>query len=492
MNARRWWLPSLGTALWLAFFLGPALSVWRLVLISADGDPSLHWRIGNWMIEHRAVIRVEQFSHTRLGAPLISKEWLSEVLSATAGNALGWQGIVLLGAAVIATTLWLLYRQLRAEGTEALLATGLVLLAALACSHHWLARPHLFTHLLTVVFVWQLRDGNTRRQFLWLVPLTVLWTNLHGAFFTGFVLIGCYLAGSVLSRDWRRAGMLTGLLAACVAASLLNPNGWRLHAHILEFLRTPAVAQFANEFASPNFHSGGMRGFVLLLGLLGVTLLVVRPRWSPTDVVLLAGWGALALQSVRNVPIFALVAAPILAEHLRAWLAAGDFPRYRHWSADMGRMDAASGGGLLVAVAVVAAVATAPWVPTEILPSRFPVQAVEFLRTHPRAVRGEMFNDYGWGGYLLLELPERKVFVDGRNDFYGGALIEEFNRGNLVQPGWEDVFTKYRVGWTMLPVNHPLNQLLALRPDWPVVYADEVAVIRGRVSGSRPGQSGAF
>jgi hypothetical protein len=102
--------------IWLVVLLTLCLSNWRLVMINADGDPSLHWRIGHWMIEHRAVIRVDQFSHTRFGAPLISKEWLSEVIFAAADDRLGWNGAVLVGALLIATTLWLPYRWLQAEG----------------------------------------------------------------------------------------------------------------------------------------------------------------------------------------------------------------------------------------------------------------------------------------------------------------------------------------------------------------------------------------
>ena len=115
MNLRRLLLPSFSTWLWLLFFLGLSLSSWRLVLINADSDPSFHWRIGNWMIEHGQVIRTDQFSHTRFGAPLISKEWLSEILFAAAGNLLGWNGIVLLSATLIATTMWLLHRRLLAQ-----------------------------------------------------------------------------------------------------------------------------------------------------------------------------------------------------------------------------------------------------------------------------------------------------------------------------------------------------------------------------------------
>jgi hypothetical protein len=124
---RHWWLPSLSGAIWLAFFAALMMTNWREVLISADGDPCLHWRIGNWMIEHRAVIHFEDFSHTRPGAELVSKEWLAEVLFALAGNVAGWNGAVLLAAALIATAMWLLHRWLLAEGCELLLATGLVL-----------------------------------------------------------------------------------------------------------------------------------------------------------------------------------------------------------------------------------------------------------------------------------------------------------------------------------------------------------------------------
>jgi hypothetical protein len=484
MNPRRWWLPSVSISLWLAFFLALSLSDWRLVLISADGDSCLHRRIGDWMIEHRAVIDRDQFSHTRFDAALVSKEWLSEVIFAAAGRAAGWNGIVWLSAALIATTLWLLHRQLLADGNELLLSTGLVLLAALASSTHWLARPHLVTHLLTVVFAWRLRQFERgavsgQRLLLTLTPLMWLWANLHGAFFTGFVLIGIYWLGT-------RSRMLAWVMLACLAASLVNPNGWRLHEQVLRFLRTPELSQLTNEFRSPNFHSGGARGFALQLLALAGLLLVARPRLRMTEFLLLGVWGYFALHSVRNVPIFAIIATPILAGHWNAFLQSAGPSRWMDWyrqvSSRMTGMNQSADGRALAAVAVIAllAVSSQPVVTTEVLPSRFPVAAVDWLRTNNVAVSGEMFNDYGWGGYLMLALPERRVFIDGRNDFYGKELVEEFNTADDVKPGWEAVFEKYRVGWTILPPKHGLNALLALRPDWRQVYADEVAVMYAR------------
>lgn len=492
---KRFWLPSASVVVWLTFFAGLSLSDWRLVLISSDGDPCLHRRIGEWMIEHRKVLDRDQFSHTRFDAPLISKEWLSEVISATAGRMAGWNGIVLLSAALIATTLWLLLQQLLAEGNEILLSTGLVLVAALASSTHWLARPHLTTLLLTVVFAWQLRQFECGgisglRLLVTLPPLMLLWANLHGAFFTGFVLLGIYFLGAIPRR---KALTLVGVTVACLASSLINPNGWRLHAQVLDFLRTPELAGFTNEFRSPNFHSGGTRGFVLELLVLGGMLLIVRPRLSRTEILLVGVWGYFALHAVRNVPIFAIVATPILTRHWNTFLQSSResrwLDRYRRISGRITELHRSADGRVLIVLAVIVLSAIivrprllggTPVISTDILTNRFPVAAVAWLRTNDAVVVGNMFNDYSWGGYLMLELPDRRVFVDGRNDFYGKELIDEFNTVDDVKPGWDSVFDKYRVGWTILPPNHGLNALLALQPDWRRVYVDDVAVIYGR------------
>jgi hypothetical protein len=506
---RQMWLPSLSQFIWLVFFLGIFLTDWRLAVINADGDPCLHGRIGQWMIEHRAIIRTDVFSHTRAGAPLITKEWLSELLFAALGDALGWNGIVLLTALLIATCLWLLHRQLLLEGTEPLLATALTMSAALACSVHWLARPHLFTHLLAVVFAWHLRWFDLgrlpgRSLFLRLVPLMILWVNLHGAFFTGLVIIATFLMGNGIgllvcahpkrSELRARLGTLALLAVVCSLATFVNPNGWKLPAHVFEFFRDPTLAHYTNEFRSPSFHSQGTRGYLVELAWIAATLIILRPRLSPADVVIIGTWGFLSLFAARNVPLFALLVTPVLAEHWQAALQTAGanrvLDRYRRLSARIARFNHATDGRIIVALVLIAAIGVAAkprlaggaaLVTTEVMSNRFPVATVSFLAAHPHAVHGEMFNDYGWGGYLMFALPDRKVFIDGRNDFYGPGLVLEFDQVSQVRPGWDDVLQKYNVGWTVLPRFRALNSVLALDPNWALVHTDEVATVYGRV-----------
>ncbi len=488
--------------IWVVLFLGLNLTSARTVLISGDSDPALHRRLGDWMIQHRAVIREYTLLHTHSG-PLVAKEWLSEVLFAGAGRLFGWNGVVLLAALLLATCFWLLHRQLLAEGCHEIVATGLVLAAMLACSMHWLARPLLFTHLLALVFAWQLRwfqlgRVSARRLFVLLPPLMVLWANLHGAFPTGLVLIAMYAVGSAMDA-WRRSApmgkskQLAALFVICAVACLVNPDGWRLPAHIVSFLGSRELSTVTTEFGSPNFHTVGMHGFLLLLLLLAIGLIIIRPKVTATDVLLIGGWGYSALLSARNVPIFTLVVTPILAQWFTEFMRANQespwVRRYRDWPVGIShaghKADAVvimtAAIGVLLVLAKPAIAGGASLFPTSFPPDRYPTAAVDYLRAHPESVHGEMFNYFLWGGYFDYALPERKPFIDSRNDFYGLDLVREFRTVDGPKPGWEAVFARYNVGWTILPVQHPLNRILELSPQWTRVYSNELTLIFTRV-----------
>jgi hypothetical protein len=488
--------------IWIVLFLGLNLTSARIVLLSADSDPGLHRKLGEWMIQHRAVVREDSLLHTHHG-PSMAKEWLSEVLFAAAARWFDWGGIVLLAATLIASCFWLLHRQLLAESCDPVLATGLLLVAMLACSMHWLARPLLFTHLLTLVFAWQLRWFQlgrvaAQRLFVLLPALMILWVNLHGAFMTGLVLIAMHALGTAI--DARRHGtfrgksmILTGLLLTCGVASLANPNGWGLHTHIFSFMQSRELSTVTTEFASPNFHTVGARGFLLLLFLLAAALMIIRPKLCATDVLLIGGWGCLALFSARNVPLFALVVTPLLAQWLTESMQANPDswwgPLYRESTARVSAARQAVDDATVIAVVLCLLLVVAkpkiaggePLLMTDFPPSRYPTAVVDYLRTYPDAVHGEMFNCFLWGGYLEFALPERKPFIDSRTDSYGVGLVREFRTANEPKPGWEAVFAKYNVGWTILPVQHPLNRVLELSPHWSRVFSNQQALVFSRV-----------
>jgi hypothetical protein len=444
-------------------------------MVNADGDAAFHWRVGSWMLRHRQIIREDVFSHTRYGAPIISKEWLAEVIFAGAGEWLSMYGLCVVAALVIATTFALLHRQLLRTGNDPLMATALVLLAAWVSHSHWLARPHLFTLLLAVIWHGELlrfeREGRAGRLAIALAVLMLFWVNLHGGFLVGFLILGAYWAGAIVT-DRPKALRLAGILGLCVAVSLINPNGWQLHAHSIAFLQSGFLTGWLKEYSSPDFHAAGPRVLIVWLALIFVTLVWHRPRWSAGAALLVGLWIYFALYAVRNIPLLAVVSTPVLAPAWSAW-----WRETRPGLADRfaRAFTGACGWPVTAAVAVVAILSLARPVP--MLRALWPVDAVIYIRQHPDQFQGEMLNDYRWGGYLMAALPEHRVFVDGRTDFYGESLMREFLVTTRVAEGWTDVLDKYHVGWTLLPTQDALNRALAVTPSWHCVYTDEVAAI---------------
>lgn len=498
-------VPSTSVILWLAVFLGLFLSHQREELINTDGDICWHVAAGKWMMDHGEIIKADPFSHTRPNAPLITHDWGSEILFASVWKWLGWSGVAMVAAALIASLVWLLHRQLLAEGNGVVASTGLVFLAAMACSIHWLARPLLFTQILICAFHWQLRsfqrgDLSMPVLFVRLGVLTVVWVNLHGAFFAGFVLIGMYAVGAGL--EWWRGGAdptggaqkrtvgFVSVLVICLVASLANPNGWRLHAHIVEFLSSPLLTTVTPEFASPDFHSSGARGFLLILMLLAIVLIQARTQLSSMEFLVVGGWGLMALYSTRNIPVFAIVAVPILAGHVRQMVASRGISspgsRLALAALRFNTVHANAGGTAWIVVVGVCLSLALVWetyrergiFSTELRRDTFPVGAVDHLVKHESDLVGEMFNDYDWGGYLSIYLPARKVFTDGRNDFYGDELVKEYLRVAAVDSSWERIFDRYDVGWVIMPRESAIVRYLSLHPSWTVSYDDaRVAVL---------------
>ena len=483
-----WLMPSLTQWLWLVILLILLANPWRTMMVSGDGDPCMHWRVGEYMLQTGHIIRTDVFSHTRFGWPIVSKEWLSEFIFAEAGRLAGLYGLCVVAALAIATTFALLHRQLLRETGNHAVAIFVVLIAAWAACSHWLARPHVFSFLLAVLWGDALRrfdrGESARRLAVVLGLLTLLWVNLHGAYLAGFITLGAYWLGAVVElvrartdrARWgaarRKLNVLTGVALLCGLVSLLNPNSYQLHVHNLQFLRSDYLTNWLAEYASTDFHSPDSRGFLAWLALTFLTLALVRPRLSPASGILLIAWTYFALYLGRNVPLLAIFTAPTLATAL-----ADASPSWVHRLSDRLRETCEeSRAWLLIGVATVVAVAVIPR-PTNMPPDKWPVEAVDYIKKHPERFKGNMFNQYVWGGYLLHALPECRTFVDGRTDFYGEALIRQFDDTSALRTNWLQALQQYHVSWTLLPTEHRLNLALALLPDWERAYSNKVATI---------------
>jgi hypothetical protein len=193
------WMPSLSDAAFLMPILFLFLRLDGARFLLGDGDTGWHIRTGEWILANGRVPDRDIFSFTKAGETWYAWEWLWDVIFGWLHQQWGMAAVVLGSLLILCVCARMLYGMVRERCGDSLIAIAVTFLALAASSIHWLARPHLFTLLFVLVFYRVLeRVAAGRTQLIWwLPPLTILWTNLHGGFFVGIVLIGTYAAGEL-------------------------------------------------------------------------------------------------------------------------------------------------------------------------------------------------------------------------------------------------------------------------------------------------------
>lgn len=449
-------------------------------LCPTDPDFWWHLRTGQLIAETGAVPQQDVFSYTALGKPWVAHEWLAELIMYGLYAGGGYVADVAFFSLVITLAYFVVYLLLRRLGVDKTLTTGLILFTIVVRLALWPPRPQLFTFLLFAVYLYVLFSHKQfGRARLWLLPpLMVLWVNMHAGYVIGLFLIGLFVIGELLNRlTHRPAADLKPLFLAGVAsalAALINPNTYIAWLYPFTYAGSGnASMRFIAEWQSPDFHDYLWLPFALAIAL----LMILGParRIDFTYSALVLCFTVMALQSVRHIVLFALVAAPILALRFKE----------RGISISLkvkARSSMVSALNLLLLVAVpvllLVVVLTSPVSQAHATPSTesYPVGGVAYLREHRPA--GNLLNTYGWGGYLIYSLyPEYRVFIDGRADVYGDELMEEYMQMNDIGPRWREVLDRHQVAVALVEKEARLAVLLETQPDWRLAYEGEVEKI---------------
>jgi hypothetical protein len=477
--------------------LGAVLASSLALFIRPVSDPDFwyHVRVGQWIVEHGRLPAIDLFTYTAAGHVWVNHEWLSEVLMWLVYARLGAAGVSV-ACGIVAWLGFLLILAAVRPGRQPYVIVGLAMaLAAVAGAPLWGPRPQVLTFALAaLVLLWLRRYlAGESRAVLWTPLVVALWGNLHGGWPVGLGLLAialtAELAAWLAGRDREhlmRARTLAAVAAASLAAVALNPNGLAIYAYPFQTLASPAQQGLITEWQSPDFHLAALRGFEAMVILLLAGLAVSR-RTGLFDVLLVVAGLALALQSVRHVPLFIVAATPVLvAAWSDAWRAAKhrlpELPRARA----SGRGTSALTAALLIAVtiAIAAGVRGDLARQDQVTSQAFPTGAAAWLEAHPETGT-RMFNDYAWGGYLAARFypaPNRRVFVFGEAALMGDDLIQRYQTAQTLGPGWRGVFDAAGVDYVVDDPAAPLSNALADMPDWRLAYRDRTAVVYVRES----------
>jgi hypothetical protein len=373
-------------------------------------------------------------------------------------------------------------------------------------------RPQLFAFLPFVAYLLLLERKDTHSKWLpLLVPIMLLWVNVHGSFFLGVALLGIYGLGTLIEkvrsaegRAWLQSGAARWQALWFVAAglaSLLNPYTVGIYNYFFVATNDPIARALNVEWQSPTIYTGTGQLFILQVVIFLASIYLSKRRLRPTEILLIVAFGYLALTSLRNVMWWGWVTAPIIAANFAYW---AEKRRQRTEGKEQAEAEAtgdqaqpATSSELyslnlaLVALLLVGAVLYTPlWrqanplVPAyakEALAESTPTKLAAFLKFGN--VQAPIFNYMEWGGYLEWELyPKYQMFIDGRFEARQVQVWRDYLSVSRGRADWQKTLDSYGARTLVLNKEFHVDLIPFISQDreWKKVYEDKQGIVFSR------------
>lgn len=506
-------------AVWLLLFMAGQSKLFR------DPGTFFHTVAGERMLDMGHLIDRDPFSFTRFGEPWIAQQWLGECIMAAVHRMAGLDGLLVVAVSLIALLYSELALRIERSGMNLVLGSLILALSLAAASHQLHIRPHIVTILLMAVLYGRLCDveaGKTGfKSLFWLIPMFVIWANIHGGVLGGLFTLLIAAAGWTLAcpmglkspfPDKKALIHLWVLILLCFAAPFANPYGPDLPATWLNIMRSQAVSELIQEHASvitllQQGDAASLVTIVLLLcfGSFYLALLAGTDRkdrrvtWFIPLV-----WLFLALSRIRHAPLFAMMAVVAIAEmfpHCRWVRNLGD----RGWVTFRVRKMAHAERAfpvlryLLPAVMIVVALITfhgsaqlpstaQKWVMLD--GAHWPIEMLTELQAAEknRPDGSPIFNDMLFGGFLIYHTPGLRVFIDDRCELYGDEFIIKYVKAD--RSDFETWIKTYCFDLALLSADSNYEKYFEENPDWLVVKRSRAAVLYEKRNDKIPGAGG--
>jgi hypothetical protein len=484
----------------------PALVLIAIVIADArqlaDSDMWGHVLWGRELLAHGSLPRGNPYSYSAPGYLWLRHEWLGEVTMGALFDLFGPWGLKLFKFACTAGTICFMVLAMAETAAPVLAQIPILMIVPLMLLPAMQFRPTLFDFLALSAIIALLSRHNWRGSApLWLaIPLVAIWSNVHGGFFLGIVVMGVYGAtvfviDLVAGGSPRRGLWIIAIAAAAAASTLctfLIPPARDTWLTLIRSIFNP-MTHYAIEDWKPllsalkdaDSGSFAQKYFVLVLLYFAaaVVSVVLTPRGGDAPMVAVAALMlAMAFAAERNIPIAAIAIAPVFANHL------GLLFRSREVStAPAASAREVSRAGRLVMEILIAVVAISfarlDGVLTPGIDAQgFPVRAVDFMKSHD--LEGNVLAQYGWGQYVIWHgAPGMKIFIDGRYDLaYPPAVVWDWLKFANNLDGAAQTLTAYPHDFVLLEQDLPAIKLMDSDRDWRLIYSDDVARLYARAN----------
>lgn len=483
----------------------PALAA--LLVAMPAVDLAYQLRAGAEILE-RGIPTADTWTFTVAGTPWLDQQWGAQVVLRLVFDGLGWTGLAVLRAGLLALTFWLLFGAIRrASGASipaawaAILVLGSFVVAAPALA----LRPQLFAIALFAATLSIVVGRADRTGRVWLIPvLAAAWANVHGSFPLAFVLVGFAIVDDLLRGRLPEALRMVVVAAATMLATLVNPFGVDAWRYVADLASNPTIASQVSEWRAPSVlePTGALFfGSVAAVAAVAVGALWLGPRSrtrrggrlaAVAPLMAIAGFAALGVMTGRGLAWWALVAPVALAAIVRVSLG-GDDDRPTadvvgpSWVPEALRPVPLEerprrANTVIAAVLVLALLALLPsfrpvgpaGVPENVLshaPQALTAELRELLERGTIRNGARVWNPQLWGSWLELAVPQLRFAVDSRIELFPASTWADAEVIAAGTGDWQARLERWQVfALVVAPEQVGLRRSLEAAPAWAPAY----------------------
>lgn len=435
----------------------------------------------------------------------LKQYWLAQILLYSIYSFLGPTGIIFLRSITLLLTILVVYWHFQRFGVNFYISFFFVFVLFMMTLKSMGERPVLFSILFTSVVFFLLDNFKDRRNKLlfMLIPIMLLWPNMHGGFILGVIIISIFMFVEAIKILLKKSELLkqeikifywaTGL---ALIASFVNPSGWDAFFIAL----SPKYNVFLKgiqEYESPfYFYINKIRPFdysyFTMVLMFPIVLILRNKKIKLTHLILLTGFFIMSLRASRYGIYYGVLGSMIMGkefntiinELIKKRVSEKYYKKIEYGLATV---------ALISSLLFILGYFNLKFINLDIAKSfTVPEGAVNFVEKNK--IKGNMFNDYGYGGYITWRLYPMKNFIDTRslnitvmNEYYWMAStqkkVEGIKTPNEDLPFWEYLLNHYKINFAIVPLMglygeaYPLTLKLIENEKWVPVYLDTISIV---------------
>ncbi len=225
--------------------------------------------------------------------------------------------------------------------------------------------------------------------------------------------------------------ILIAIMAIAMLTGFLNPAGTGAYTYVQKTMQGNTTTQINEHLPLELINN---REFSITIVVFLLVLILTDTKIKLSDFFMIAGLGYLSFKMRRQVSMFAIFGAFVLAK-----LIAGFMEKYAKDTTQKIYKFFTMPIGILILVTIVAHTSMKLYGPIHrekyINYSSYPVDACDWIEKNLDLTYTKFFNEYNFGAYMLYRnIP---VFIDSRCDLY----TPQFNSGYDSPAGGKDIFS---------------------------------------------------